>query len=640
MTYMRSLPFRLSALLFAASLSLRAATPPAAKLLPQDTLVVITAPDLAQAQAAFAQSPAQQLWLDPAMQPFKDKLVAKFKEAVVTPLEQQFGVHFEDYAGLAKGQVTLAVIQNGWDGKTGQLPAWVLVLDSKDNSDLLKKRLGELKQKWTTAGQAMKPERIRDLDFTTLMFSGDQTAATVRKALNGAKAEKDAAEEDKKDGPKISVTLGQSDSLLLIGNDPQVIEKILVRQSGGLAPALAELPAYEANAQAVLRDALVCGWVNIKAFVEIANRTITSAAAKNQQQNPLSLQPDKLLAASGLTGVQTAAYKLTMGPEGTFVHLFLGAPASQRTGVIKMLETETKDASPPPFVTADVVKFSRWRMDGQKAWANLEAMINDVSPQLGGILQMSLSAVGKDKDPNFDFKKNLIGNLGDDFISFDRPPRSGKLADLNSPPSLFLLGSPRPDQLTLALKAGTALMPAPDGGSAVKDREFLGKKIYSVTLPNPPGQAAAGERSFSFAATASYVAMSADATLLEEYLRSGDKAAKGLSDVPGLSDAAQKVGGMSAGFFGYQNYADVMRTALEILKSDPDALSKLYSSPLLAAQGGPDLGAKGIKDWLDFSLLPSYDKLAKYFNYSVYAGGSTPDGFEVKLFSARPPELK
>ena len=38
-----------------------------------------------------------------------------------------------------------------------------------------------------------------------------------------------------------------------------------------------------------------------------------------------------------------------------------------------MLSFEAKDANPPPFVPADAVKFIRWRLDLQKAWAHVRA---------------------------------------------------------------------------------------------------------------------------------------------------------------------------------------------------------------------------------------------------------------------------
>jgi len=48
---------------------------------------------------------------------------------------------------------------------------------------------------------------------------------------------------------------------------------------------------------------------------------------------------------------------------------------------------------------------------------------------------------------------------------------------------------------------------------------------------------------------------------------------------------------------------------------------------------------KSFRDWMDFSLLPDYDQVSKYFYFSVYGGGATADGLSFKVFAPRPPQL-
>ena len=43
--------------------------------------------------------------------------------------------------------------------------------------------------------------------------------------------------------------------------------------------------------------------------------------------------------------------------------------------------------------------------------------------------------------------------------------------------------------------------------------------------------------------------------------------------------------------------------------------------------------ASHFKEWCDFSLLPPADALTKYFNYSVWVGGFTSDGFTLNCFT-------
>src|SRR5438445_2773392 len=88
-----------------AALASHAAVPAPEKLLPDDTLLVLTVPDFAKLRTAYKASPHSQFFNDPAMKPFKEKFVSKLQEEFLKPLERDLEVRFEDYTNLAQGQV-------------------------------------------------------------------------------------------------------------------------------------------------------------------------------------------------------------------------------------------------------------------------------------------------------------------------------------------------------------------------------------------------------------------------------------------------------------------------------------------------------------------------------------------------------
>ena len=140
-------------------------------------------------------------------------------------------------------------------------------------------------------------------------------------------------------------------------------------------------------------------------------------------------------------------------PAGIVVETFLGAPESSRQGLLKIFATEAKDASPPAFVPADVVKFERYRIDGQKAVAVLENMLSELSLfNTWDFLLTSGNEAAQLSDPNYDLRNDLMANLGDDFIVYEKAPRGSSLAELSSPPSLVLIGSPNAERLLAGLK--------------------------------------------------------------------------------------------------------------------------------------------------------------------------------------------
>lgn len=632
-----------------AALPCLAATPPAAQLLPADTLGLISVPDWDKAFRAWTESAYGKLWADPAMKPFRDKVIQGWKDDFEGPLEKRLGIRLADYADLLHGQVSLAYVQNGWGTQPDANPGVVFLLDVKDKQELLKTRLSELKRKWVDAGKVLKTDRIRDIEVSTLIVSSDDLAKAFDRKDAADKPDDDAGDAPSKAKKleKTEISFGQSGSLLLVSNNAGQIERILARLAGGLAPALAEQGLYETSQGALFRDALGFGWLNFTRIYEVIEKQIKDSAKTAKAGNPLAPRADKVLAASGLSGLKTLGARIASNGDGTSAEVFLNVPAAQRQGLFRLLEIAPKDATPPPFVGADVLKFSRWRVDGQKSWATIETMLTAISPELSGILQMGLQAAGKDADPNFDLKKALIGNLGDDFMSMEKTPAPAGPDKEPVSRSLVLIGSANADQLVQGVKAATGLMPLAGGESNLSEREFLGRKIYSLSLASGPGAdepggggAGPAARSLSFASGSGYAALSSDPATLEEYLRTSELRGKPLRDMAGLSEAGQKVGGMNAGSFGYENQALSMRLWLESAKHESAALDKLLA---LAPIGGKGTGGeehRNVKTWFDASLMPPFDKISNYFHFFVYSLSSSDAGLSWKAFAPTPPKLK
>jgi hypothetical protein len=618
--------------LFAAALVALAVTSKAQvlapeKLLPNDTLALISIPDATKFRAALKASPQNQLWNDPAMKPFKDKFISKFKADLVAPLEKELGVKFSDYQNLAQGQFTFAVTQNGWQGKTNPSPGWILLLDTKEKSGVLKTNLANLKKKWVDSGKQTKTEKLREVEFTTLITSTDDMAAILQNVFPRPKTGPD---EVKMPGKKLEILVGQSGSLLLVGNSTKVIEKVLSNQSGALTSSLSEVAAYEANHNSMFRDAPFYAWVNMKPLVEILTREAAASEA-GPSDNPLMPKPDKIVSSIGLGGLRAVAFSYRDAAEGGTMQLSLGIPEANRQGIFKILAAEKMESGPPVFVPIDVTKFSRWRLSLPKAWNGLETMLTDISPAAGGVFKLIFDSAGKDKDPNYDLKKELLGNLGDDVINYRR---AANPTAPDAAPSLYLLGSPNADKLASAVKIGMSLM----SPAALEERDFLGRKIYKIPSSPALRDPKAAERTMNFSASGGYLALSTDVPMLEEYLRSSETKPKALSEMVGFKEAAEKVGGTGLGLFGFSNQAEEMRATLTALKNESMSLSDLLKTPTLGAKSAAE--EKKLDDWADFSLLPPYETISKYFHYSVYGGSFDTGGFTMKFFYPTPPQLK
>ncbi len=623
---------------FAATLtfgnSIRAAIPSAENLLPSDTLFLLTAPDCAAFRAAMRQSPQWLLWNDPAMKPFHDNFVSKWHESFVAPLERDLGVKLADFENLPQGQFTFAVTQNGWDGTDdGKSPGVLLLLDAKGKSDLLKTNLATLQQKWSDAGRPVQTETVRGITFSIVTLASNDLPASLASLIPQSQPVQELGKKTEPVKPG-QIVFGQFESLLIVGNSIEAVAPVAAHLTGGANPMLSDNADFAADQLSQFRSPpLYYGWFNAQALFTVLSH-IPPAQPNPYAPNPMPQIPwDKVLAASGAMGLKSASFTYRESHDGSQVNVFLAAPESGRTGIFSILAAEPKSSGPPAFVPADAVKFWRWRVDGQKSWAALQTMLADISPaslnSLNSVISVYNSAARR-KDPDFDFTKNFIGNLGDDFISYQKMPAGKSPADLNNAPSLFLFAASNPEQALLAVNSLASMGSA--GGPQPKPRDFLGKKIYSSPLPSNP-MARAAARSLYCAASDGYVALTTDSPILENFLRNVSNPGRPLSAAPGLIDAAQHVGGAGGGLFGYQNQHTTMRSTFEGLKNTPvnPAAKTLESESSLF-----NLLYKSA----NFSLLPDYDAVSKYFYFSVYGGRATADGLSFKFFAPCPPGLK
>ena len=167
----------------------------------------------------------------------------------------------------------------------------------------------------------------------------------------------------------------------------------------------------------------------------------------------------------------------------------------------------------------------------------------------------------------------------------------------------------------------------------IKEREFLGRKIYSVG--GTPGQP---DQGVSFTASSGYVAISTSPELVEEFVRSADHPGKSLREDSKLRDAAEKLGGMESGLFGFDNESESLRATWEFLRKNPGEATAMFTKNAGANPAAASF--EKAKDWFDFSLLPPFDAVAKYLTVSAYAGSFKSSGVELKIYFPDPPELR
>src|SRR5437660_1606283 len=114
------------------------------QLLPADTVAVLTVPDWDRAVTNFNTTAFGQLLSDPSMKAFNEKFTKKFNENLVRAIERELGIGLSDYKDSLHGQVTFALTPQAANQE--DTFGFLLLLDSRGGSDVLKTNLTELKK--------------------------------------------------------------------------------------------------------------------------------------------------------------------------------------------------------------------------------------------------------------------------------------------------------------------------------------------------------------------------------------------------------------------------------------------------------------------------------------------------------------
>jgi hypothetical protein len=610
--------------------------PPPDQLLPADTLGLLTVPDMTTARRLNTKSPHMLLWADPSLKAFKDKFLNKLDAEIIKPFEQKSGIELTNYLSLAQGQFTIAITRNGWKGAPGTAPGVVVLIDSRNESARMKSAVDDLLKRWRENGNSMKTETIRGVPFSVLLIPRDELGGLDPTTADGSAGDPNPAADadDQEEVKPVELFVGQSGSLFLASTARTDLEKILSLQFGGPVMALAESTSFLPDYNRSFRDAAVYGWLNFQSVAEAVQNSLPTA----DPGNPFAFNPQKVFRTTGISGIRTISMASSMQTDGDHFDFSVNVPESERRGLFRLLTFEAKDSAPPTFVPQDAVSFVRYRLNMMKSWNALEAMIAEISPQLGGIMKMTLEAVGKDKDATFDFRRMFVQNLGDDLLSWQKPPRENTIEAMISQPEIVLVGSPDANQLSAALKTLVGMVP-PDLAK-LEERDFLGRKVWSIAVPTgmpAEGQTELPTQTVAFSSNSGYLAVATDVGLLEEFLRSSDGGAEPLINKTGLRFATEKIGGMNTGFFGYSNDRETIRHIYKALTSNEEVLAGGMSAlgQFLAAVNVD--GEDGEFDqWIDLSLLPPFGQIEKYFDYTVYSGSVKPEGYLLRMFAPRP----
>ena len=134
-------------------------------------------------------------------------------------------------------------------------------------------------------------------------------------------------------------------------------------------------------------------------------------------ENPMKLTTKALLDGISFDSLETIALSMDVTEDGgsfeTAMYL------RDREGIWKLLNLYKEHAALPSFVPGNVFTASYSGFDLGQLWPTIENIFLNISPLMKGMMDFQIQVL--EKTHNINIRKDLLGNLGDQFCTFSKP---------------------------------------------------------------------------------------------------------------------------------------------------------------------------------------------------------------------------
>jgi hypothetical protein len=611
--------------LLCTSAPVRALTlPETAKLIPPDTVVLIDIHDLGRLKKQLEETNFYKLYKDPAMASFFEDIKTKLKEESRNPDNKPLRF-LANVDKLPEGRIALAVILNERLKKTKD--SFLLITQWGQNINKIKEAMDKKIKNSIEEGEHRKTEDYRGVDITTIINSSS-------KAMNFCFIE----------------------DCLIASKDTEVLKFVIAHVKGAESPTLTDDADYSATMRAVnLQNAeqINC-FVNIKQIIKTTINTDTEGKVKTTIEN------------LGLDNV--ASFGLSIGPgalpaspsRSSSGKAFLRI-RGQKKGISKMLEVESAPIRTPRFISNSAYAVSFVNLNINNAYNELGKILSSFSPQLAAIMYMPLIPASAQGEPPVQIKTGIIDHLGSQIIIAQSINEPGSEADITGPETTVIaiaIQNRRALEKTLSLLHSKILA----ANKPEASRQLLGHTIYLldfqgflpglISPPTKPMQNATGQAmptmpKFAFTVTDTHLIFSKESAV--------EKAIRTLS-------STQNVSVDSSRWFNIAKSSIPSLVGLVTLQNDTASGEYIWSQiRKLTQKTKNQVKDKGIKmgvgirpgssfpeimfsqagaQLFDFSLLPEFDEVKKYFGLFTFYGISNPDGFFFEFKYLNPPDIE
>ncbi|MBC8114228.1 MAG: hypothetical protein H7062_07620, partial [Candidatus Saccharimonas sp.] len=439
------------------------------KLLPKDTLLFFTIPDVSGFKEQFDKSSTGALFRDAEFKPFLDDVKKKIEE-LSQKVQDELGVSIDDLLELPDGEITFALME-----KPARKLSVVLMVDYGESKETVGKLLKKMHEALESEAEHSK-EDVDDVEVNVFTF-------------------KDSPPEN----PFKTLAYFNDTSYLVFSSEVAALKEVLDRWEGDSDDTLATNDVFKYCMDRCKDES---GEPTMKFFVNpigLVQAGLNMAQAFQPQVGMVSpflpmLGFDKLKGLGGASYVNTGDFDSV---SKTFVY------ADSPTGVLNVFQFPATEITPPKWVSSGVSMYfgGNWNVAG--AYQAIEGLV-DMFQGRGALARLMDQAANA--GPGIHPKKDVLDLLDGKF----HVVQGIEEGDGDEPLTQKFF-------VALAVKDGAKAKKllatvAKSDGSPVESREFNGETIYEVDLPG-------GDQKVSFAVAEGHLVVTNDTVMLEGMLR-------------------------------------------------------------------------------------------------------------------------
>jgi hypothetical protein len=356
-----------------------------ASLLPEGTCLYLTMDDVTASRARLEKHALTSLWREPSLQAF---LRGPLEELERLMAEARAGLGVSPF-GLAehlKGAASFAV--TGVDAKPdGRLVVGLVFLARVGAG-------GPAVRAWIEKAEEKLGESHRRLE---------EAVRGVTVVSYHEREERKEREEDESSGSP--VTVGPlcwflHEDLLAVASDPQVLEGVIARLSGGVTGGLAADASYRAAMARIAQGADLRLWIDVAAIL---------AAVKTGVGTEDWAEAEPIVSALGLDGLRGFALATALTDRGLSHRALLLAPRPRR-GLLVLLDGPNSALEPPAFTPAAAQSALALAWDVPAIWTEVRRVLAATEPETRDELDAQLEEIKREL--GVDVQRDLIGGLG------------------------------------------------------------------------------------------------------------------------------------------------------------------------------------------------------------------------------------